>query len=425
MSGEFSPVWPHTATNGATELTHSVSGPAGASGNAGLNLLRRTDPRVRFSLSPSATLTSVKLNSGLQFFVRIITMGADKTPLISKLVLMALLVNLGCLVVIIIQLKSRNDAQQVSSLTSESAPEQPSVAGLPEQANLPSFSTPRPMRKTVNPAPQQTGSADKRTISQTRTEAQDVAERPIELVTTLSHGVYVSQGPAHVAGVTRGLAEIYGFVYLDGTPPQEISIVTDGTTCGRLENKPLTTRHYVLSQDGRRLANVFVYIKEGLEKLKFPISTNQPLLDNTGCQFEPYVMGVQAGQTLRIKNSDPIMHNVHATSSINRGFNIGLVHKEEIAAKSFSLPEVFVRVKCDVHPWMFAYVGVLSHPFFAVTDFQGTFRLPPGLPPGKYLIAARHLKAGEAVVEVTIREDQETVIPFSLTVPAVALTSDR
>ena len=74
---------------------------------------------------------------------------------------------------------------------------------------------------------------------------------------------------------------------------------------------------------------------------------------------------------------------------------------------------------------MFAYIGVLPHPFFAVTDSEGAFRLPPGLPPGKYLVPARHLKAGEAVVEVAIREDRETVIPFILAVPNVALSSDR
>ena len=136
-------------------------------------------------------------------------------------------------------------------------------------------------------------------------------------------------------------------------------------------------------------------------------------------------MGVQAGQPFRIKNSDPIMHNVRATSEINRGFNLVLVHMDETIEKSLSVPEMFVRVKCDVHPWMFAYIAVLPHPFFAVTDSEGRFRLPHSLPPGKYVIAARHLKAGEAIVEVAIREDQETVIPFSLAVPNIALTSDR
>src|SRR6185436_12982051 len=101
----------------------------------------------------------------------------------------------------------------------------------------------------------------------------------------------------------------------------------------------------------------------------------------------------------------------------NQGFNLTLAGQGKMAKmvkRSFSNPEIFLRVKCDVHPWMFAYIAVLPHPFFAVTDSRGSFQFPPGLPPGKYVIAARHLKAGEAVVEVTIREEQETIIPFTL-----------
>ena len=136
-------------------------------------------------------------------------------------------------------------------------------------------------------------------------------------------------------------------------------------------------------------------------------------------------MGLQAGQKITIGNSDAIMHNVHATTKINQPFNFTLVRREGFE-KSFSLSEILVRVNCDVHPWMFAYIAVLPHPFFAVTDSEGAFRFPPGLPPGKYLIAARHLKAGESVQEVIVREHEETVLNFVLAVPdAVALTSGR
>jgi hypothetical protein len=350
-------------------------------------------------------------------------MSAVKTPLISKMMLMALVLNLACLVVIIIQLNSRKASERTPSLTSEIIPEPGREAEIPEQASPPRFLPGRPIRKAFSPVPVPSRRADEEPIAQTRIETEAAGERPTDAVTRVDPGVAMSQWPAQAGSVTTGRGGVYGYVWLEGTPPPEIPVSTEGTTCGRLDNKPLTTRHYLVTGDGR-LANVLVYVKEGLEKLKFPISTSRPTLGNFGCQFEPYMMGVQAGQTFRIENSDPIMHNVHATSEINRGFNFSL-SKHQLVEKRFSLPEIFVRVTCDVHPWMFAYIGVLPHPFFAVTDSEGAFRFPNGLPPGKYLIAARHLKAGEGVRQVTIRDDQEMLVRLTLVVPnSAALASD-
>ena len=171
-----------------------------------------------------------------------------------------------------------------------------------------------------------------------------------------------------------------------------------------------------MTEDGR-LANVFVYVKEGLQSVKFPTPTNQPVLNNINCQFEPYVMGVQARQKFRIENSDPVLHNINASPKMNSGFNLALTRYQQSAERSFFTPEVLVRLKCDVHPWMFAYIGVLPHPFFAVTDDEGVFRFPPGLPPGRYLIAAVHLKAGESTQEITIGEHEAKVLRFDLAVP--------
>lgn len=189
-------------------------------------------------------------------------------------------------------------------------------------------------------------------------------------------------------------ADITGKVVLKGTPKPEIPIdMTADPKCGALHSKPITTRHYV-ADSGGGLANVFVYIKSGLTEKNFPVPADAPLLDQVGCEYTPYVIGVQVNQKLKIKNSDPTLHNVHAMpkpGSANKEFNFAQPVKDMVTEKSFPSPEVLVRFKCEVHPWMFGYVGVLEHPFFAVTGKDGTFKIS-GVPNGKYTIEAYHVK---------------------------------
>jgi hypothetical protein len=173
-----------------------------------------------------------------------------------------------------------------------------------------------------------------------------------------------------------------------------------------------------VSQDGG-LANVFVWIKSGIEKNRLTASPT-PLLDQIGCQFEPYVLGVQAGQPFQIRNSDPGLHNVHAQpkpGSSNREFNFGMPLRGQVVTRSFPSPEQFIKFKCDVHNWMFAYVSVVDHPFFAVTDTNGLFRLPSGLPSGRYVLAAGHLKAGETTQEITVGHGENRLVNFTMRVP--------
>jgi hypothetical protein len=219
------------------------------------------------------------------------------------------------------------------------------------------------------------------------------------------------------AGFTTAFAgEISGKVTLKGTPPPEKKIEFDAT-CGKLHDKDVTTRHFVTGADGG-LANVFVYIKEVPAGGK--PSDKVPVLDQSGCMYEPYVMGVVTNQKFKIKNSDPLMHNVHATPKAagNKEFNIGQPVQGMESEKTFANREVLVRFKCDVHPWMFAYVGVMDHPFFAITDKDGKFKLPADLPAGKYTLVAYHLKAGEASQEVTVGDADKKEANFALEVKA-------
>ncbi len=192
-----------------------------------------------------------------------------------------------------------------------------------------------------------------------------------------------------------GAGDITGKVSLKGTPKAEIPIDL-GPSCGPLNPNKVTTRHYVASKDGG-LANVFVYLKDAKAA---PATGEGPLLDQVGCMYEPYVIGVVAGQKFKVKNSDPTLHNVHATPKINKEFNFGQPLKGQVNEKVFDQPEVLVRVKCDVHPWMFAYIGVAENPYFAVTDKDGNFKIS-GVPDGKYTVVAYHLKTHGANPGVT------------------------
>jgi len=176
----------------------------------------------------------------------------------------------------------------------------------------------------------------------------------------------------------------------------------------------ITDETVVVSVDGA-LQNVFVYVKDGLGDLRFPIPATPLVLDQENCRYVPHVLGVQVGQTVDIVNSDPTLHNVHAIPLTNQEFNTGQPLPGMKHTHQFTTKEVMVPFKCDVHPWMEAYVGVVDHPFFAVTAADGSFNLE-GLPPGTYTIEAWHETLGTQTQTVTIGEQETTDISFSFQV---------
>jgi plastocyanin len=220
---------------------------------------------------------------------------------------------------------------------------------------------------------------------------------------------------AALAGSLATAADITGKVKLTGTPPPEKPIALD-PTCGKMHEKPITTRHYVVGE-GSGLANVFVYVKEGAKPGAAPAGKG-PVLDQVGCEYSPYVMGVQAGQHFDVRNSDALLHNVHALPKNNKERNVGQPVKGMVSDFVFDKPEVLVKFKCDVHPWMFAYVGVAENPYYAVTDKDGNFKIS-GLPAGDYTIEAYHLKAGAKAEKVTVGAENKTV-DFALEAKAAA-----
>jgi plastocyanin len=171
------------------------------------------------------------------------------------------------------------------------------------------------------------------------------------------------------------------------------------------------TETIVVGSNGA-LKNVFVYVKDGLGNLRFPAPASPVVLDQKGCRYVPHVLGVQVGQPMQIVSSDPTLHNVHSMAQANREFNTGQPVPGVPHTHTFSTKEVMVPFKCDVHRWMNAWVGVLDHPFFAVTSDAGTFELK-GLPPGTYTIEAWHEKLGTQTQTVTIGAKETKDVPFS------------
>lgn len=220
------------------------------------------------------------------------------------------------------------------------------------------------------------------------------------------------------APVVKATADgkVKGRVVLKGTPPAEkaIGALKSDANCGKANTAAqVTTRNYVVGADGG-LANVLVSIKQGLTGT-FPAPGAKPLIDQAGCMYEPYVSAVMAGQKFDIRNSDPFMHNVNATAKVNKGFNFAQANAGQVNEKVFDKPEM-VRLACNVHPWMIAYLHVLEHPFFAVTDAKGQFELPAGLPPGKYTVEVAHLKAGSQSFEIEVAAGKGAEVAVELAV---------
>lgn len=152
---------------------------------------------------------------------------------------------------------------------------------------------------------------------------------------------------------------------------------------------------------GNTLANVLVRVKNPPKSIAVPVPSTSVVIDQTGCFFSPRLTAVQKGQPLKFKNSDGILHNVHGFPKANNGFNIGMPPSSVSKTMKFSQAEGPFKVKCDVHPWMNAYVAVMTHPYFAVTSEKGAFEIK-GLPPGTYDVEAWHEKLGTQSKKVTV-----------------------
>src|SRR5579859_3945150 len=204
---------------------------------------------------------------------------------------------------------------------------------------------------------------------------------------------------------------ISGTISFTGAPPPRATIDMDMDPGCALDAKGPNLAEAVIVNQGK-LENVFVYVKDGLEGYAVPRPTQPAVLDQVGCRYTPHVLGLVAGQTLRILNSDSTMHNVHPVPKNNPQWNESQMPKGDPKERTFTNPELLLPITCNQHNWMKMYVNVVTNPFFAVSDNNGNFSIH-GLPPGTYTITALHEKLGTQEMKVTVAPRQSTAVNFT------------
>ena len=194
--------------------------------------------------------------------------------------------------------------------------------------------------------------------------------------------------------------DVTGKVSFGGTAPKPAKIMMNADpACVKQHKSPVFGEEVVVNKN-ETLKNVLVYVKEGLGNRIFEAPAAKLEFNQKGCQYDPHVLGIQVGQELEVINGDPTLHNVHSLSKENPQFNVAQPKQGMKLTKKFDKPEVF-KVKCEVHTWMGAYIGVFNHPFYAVTGDDGTFHLK-NLPAGDYTIEAWHEKYGTQTMKVKV-----------------------
>lgn len=210
-----------------------------------------------------------------------------------------------------------------------------------------------------------------------------------------------------------GLAEagsISGKVTFQGTapPPEKIKVAADPKCQAQ---HPTGLERRVVHGTGGGLADVFVYLKTGL-KVAPPASTEPVLLNQKGCEYLPHILGVQAGQPIRIRNSDDTLHNIHPRPALNTAFNVGQPRAGVETTRTFDKPEKSIPVGCDVHPWMRGFIFVIPHPFFTVSQEDGAFTIS-NVPPGDYEVEAVHEKLGSLTARLSVKDGAPAVLDFA------------
>ena len=202
---------------------------------------------------------------------------------------------------------------------------------------------------------------------------------------------------------------IAGSIVFEGDAPAMDAIDMDAEEVCADKHSSTPMIEEVSVSDGM-LANVFVYVKQGLESLAFPTPA-ATLLDQDGCMYLPHVLGVMVDQDITIRNSDGVLHNINASPTEQRGFNTSQPTTME-SNRSFGTAEIMIPLRCDVHGWMTAYVGVLSHPYHSVSGSDGSFDLST-LPPGDYVVEAWHERYGAQTQNVTVTTGETAEVTFT------------
>jgi plastocyanin len=219
-------------------------------------------------------------------------------------------------------------------------------------------------------------------------------------------------------GVALAASSITGTVTFDGKAPNLRPLAMEADpACAKKHSAPVPNEMLVLG-NGNTMGNILVFVSKGLPAGKtFPVPKTPVTLDQHGCQYKPHVMGIMVGQTYKILNSDGVLHNIHTLPKVNAAFNKGMPPTLKEATTVFNKPEDVFHIKCDVHPWMSAYIAVFTHPFFSATGTDGKFTIS-GLDPGTYEITAWHERLGTQTASVTVGGNDTKTQNFKFTMPA-------
>jgi plastocyanin len=217
---------------------------------------------------------------------------------------------------------------------------------------------------------------------------------------------------APAAAVSADAATLTGTVKFEGAAPKmtNIQMSADPYCQSQHSSAPATEEDAVVGPAGE-LANVFVYIKD--IKGNFPAPSTAVTIDQKGCQYHPHVNAVMVGQPLEIKNDDATLHNIHALPVVNSQFNEGQPVQGMTSTKKLDKVEMTpFKIKCDVHGWMKSYMAVMPHPFYSVSQSNGTFTIS-NLPPGQYTVVAWHEKYGQQEQQVTVGAKESKALSFT------------
>ena len=220
------------------------------------------------------------------------------------------------------------------------------------------------------------------------------------------------------SGVVNAASSITGTVVFDGKPPAIKPLAMEADpACAKKHKAPVPSEMLVLGS-GNTMGNILVWVSKGLPSGKtFPVPKTPVVLDQNGCVYKPHVMGIMVGQTYRILNNDGVLHNIHTLPKVNPSFNKGMPATLKEATTVFAKPEDVFHIKCDVHPWMSAYMAVFTHPFFSVTGTDGKFTIS-GLDPGTYEITAWHERLGTQTASITVGANETKSQNFKFAIAA-------
>lgn len=230
--------------------------------------------------------------------------------------------------------------------------------------------------------------------------------------------IYLTLVIVLIAGyVSNGFAAtVTGSIAYEGEVPnfREIRMDADPVCLAHHKN-PVYPQLLVLGEN-KTVGNVFVHITKGVVDQEYPVPQEPVILDQKGCMYDPHVLGIMVGQPLKVLNPDGTLHNVHAITKANDAFNIAMPKFRKEITKVFDKPEFMLSMKCDVHPWMGAWITVLSHPFFDVTQNDGIYAIE-NLPAGEYTLQIWHEKLGTKEVPITLSDGETKEINFTLSKP--------